>query len=145
MKTAILYESWHHGNTKKLCDAIASACGADLYDVRSEVPDLGDYDLIGVASGIAYSKFYKAITAYVAENFPSGKAVFLLYTCGKMADFTAHIRGLLAEKGCTVVGSYGCRGYDTYGPLKLIGGLNKTSPTPDEIQGAVDFFKSLRP
>lgn len=22
MKTAILYESWHHGNTRKLCEAI---------------------------------------------------------------------------------------------------------------------------
>lgn len=143
MKSAIVYESWHHGNTRKLCEAIAGQFGVDLYDIKREQPDLQEYDLIGVASGIAYSKFYKEINTYVTESFPTGKKVFLLYTCGKLSDFTGHIRGLLEKKGCTVAGAYGCKGYDTYGPLKLIGGLNKTSPTEEEVQGALSFYKSL--
>ena len=113
MKVTILYESWHHGNTKKLCDAIAAEYGIKLYNVKEDTPDLSGYDLIGVASGIAYSKFYKNINTYVQETFPTNKQVFLLYTCGKMSDFTGHIRELLKNKQCTVLGAYGCKGYDT--------------------------------
>lgn len=54
MKTAIVYYSKHHGNTKKLIDAIAAADSTvSLIDV-TENPDadLSGYDRIGFASGI---------------------------------------------------------------------------------------------
>ena len=35
MKTAIVYASTHHGNTKKLLDAIAAAYEVDLIDCSS--------------------------------------------------------------------------------------------------------------
>ena len=56
MKTAIVYYSKHHGNTKKLLDAIAAAADIDLIDVTSdESMDLSGYDRIGFASGIYYA------------------------------------------------------------------------------------------
>ena len=58
MNTAIIYVSTHHGNTKKLVDAVASEYDVDVYDGTGDVPDLGTYDCIGLAAGIAFGKFY---------------------------------------------------------------------------------------
>ena len=50
MKTAIVYASTHHGNTKKLLDAIAAAYEVDLIDaVKIPEKDLNRYDRIGFA------------------------------------------------------------------------------------------------
>ena len=59
MTTAIVYFSRHHGNTKKLLDAIKEAEPAvDLIDVTApQTTDLSAYDRIGFASGIYYSSF----------------------------------------------------------------------------------------
>jgi hypothetical protein len=42
-----------------------------------------------------------------------------------------------------ILGSYGCLGFDTFGPFKLVGGIAKGHPTADEIQGALKFYESL--
>ena len=60
--TAICYYSQHHGNTKKLLDAIRkSDPEVILIDVTNDVMkdgpvDLEEYDRIGFASGIYYSR-----------------------------------------------------------------------------------------
>lgn len=57
-KTAIVYYSQHHGNTKKVLDAIADYDNdVTLVDVteKHEV-DLTGYDRIGFASGIYFGK-----------------------------------------------------------------------------------------
>ena len=38
---------------------------------------------------------------------------------------------------------HGCRGFNTYGPWKLIGGMNKGHPSPGEIADALAFYESL--
>ena len=56
MKTAIVYASTHHGNTKKLLDAIAAAYEVDLIDaVKIPEKDLNRYDRIGFAPAISAS------------------------------------------------------------------------------------------
>lgn len=53
MKTAIVYHSYHHGNTKKLVDAIAAKHEVTLVDVLQKTEyDLTGFDMIGFASGI---------------------------------------------------------------------------------------------
>lgn len=45
MKTAICYLSCHHGNTRKVVEAMAGAGGADLIDVRTrQAVQLEEYD-----------------------------------------------------------------------------------------------------
>ena len=62
MDTAIVYYSKHHGNTKKLLDAIATAEEVTLIDVTAAAStDLTSFDRIGFASGIYYSSFAKQI------------------------------------------------------------------------------------
>ena len=54
-RTLILYASTHHGNTRRLAEAMAEAAGAELCDLLHDpLPDLSGYDLIGLASGIYY-------------------------------------------------------------------------------------------
>lgn len=145
MKTAIIYESKHHGNTKKVCDRIAEECDVRLVEAKSVTNDFKweDYNIIGFASGIAYKKFYKNVND-AAGMVPGGKKVFFIYTCAKINDdFTNNIQNIVQEKGCECIGSYGCKGFNTYGPLKLIGGMNKKNPTEDELQNAVYFVKQI--
>ena len=62
MKTAICYYSRHHGNTLKGLEAMAEAAEINLIDVTSRMAArLPQYDRIGFASGIYYSKFHDTV------------------------------------------------------------------------------------
>ena len=61
MKTAIVYASVHHGNTKKIIDEIAKTNDVELIDATQTVEkDLSEYDLIGFASGVYGGKFHQS-------------------------------------------------------------------------------------
>ena len=145
MKTAIVYYSRHHGNTKKLLDAVATENEVDLIDVIEQPDaDLSAYDRIGFASGIYYNAFAAQLMDFARNKLPEGKDMFYFYTHGApKGTFLKAIREIAAEKGCRELGEYGCRGYDTFGPFKLVGGIAKGHPTPEEIDGAVRFWRSL--
>lgn len=145
MKTAIVYYSKHHENTKKLIDAIAFENDITLIDVTKEnVCDLSPYDIIGFASGIYYSKFQKEILNIARNNLPDGKKVFFLYTCGSKKDnYTKAIREAVSMKKATILGEYGCLGFDTFGPFQLIGGIAKNHPNKDELAEAVNFYRDI--
>jgi flavodoxin len=145
MKAIIIYESAHHGNTKKLVQAIAAKYHVETASIEgAESIDLSSYDRIGLASGIAFGKFYKRMEKF-AEKIPAGARVFLLYTCGNPAGgYVKSITRTLEANGAKVVGNYGCKGYDTYGPFKLVGGIAKGHPTEEEIARAVEFYSKIR-
>ena len=145
MKTAIVYYSQHHGNTKKLLDAIAAKHEVDLIDVTKQPEaDLSAYDRIGLASGIYYSSFAKQLLEFARKNLPEGKDVFYVYTHGApKGNFLKAIREIAEAKHCKELGSYHCTGFDTFGPFKLVGGLNKGHPTAMEIKAAVEFYSKL--
>ena len=144
-KVAIVYASTHHKNTYKLVEAIANKYDITQIDATKEKnTDLTEFDLIGFASGIDFGKFYEVVEQFLVDNLDENKKVFFLYTCAKdNGKFTQSIKEKALEKHADIMGEYGCRGYNTYGPLKLIGGMNKKNPTQDEIEGAVSFFESL--
>lgn len=145
MKVAIIYYSKHHGNTKKLLNAIASKYEVELIDVTAhEEVALESYDVIGFASGIYYSNFAKQVIEYASKNMPSGKKVFYISTYGAPRDgYYDAIRKAVADKNCTDLGDYGCLGFDTFGPFKLVGGIAKGHPNEDEIAKAVEFYESI--
>ena len=145
MKTAIVYYSEHHGNTKKLLDAIAAEHEVTLIDVTKQPPaDLSGYDRIGLASGIYYSSFAGQLLDYAREHLPEQKEVFYIYTHGApKGDFLKAVRRIAEQKNCREIGSYRCQGFDTFGPFKLVGGLAKGHPTEAEISAAVSFYAGL--
>ena len=106
--------------------------------------DLSGYDRIGLASGIYYGGYAKQVLAFAQECLPEGKNVFLIYTQGaKKGDFLKTIRQVVEAKKCTLIGSYWCQGFDTFGPFKLVGGIAKDHPTAEEISAAVKFYEEL--
>lgn len=145
MKTVIVYYSTHHGNTKKILDAIADKNDVTLIDVTEQpTADISEYDRIGFASGIYYASFAKEIKEYAETHLPDGKDVFYIYTHGApKGNFLKGMREIAMQKHCREAGEYRCQGYDTYGPFKLVGGIAKGHPTEEEIQGAVDFYGRL--
>lgn len=147
MKTAIIYYSKHHENTKQLLDAIQKASSDEitLLDVTETASaNLEKYDLIGFASGIYYSKFEKRVLEFAKNNTPNGKDVFFIYTYGaEKTGYTKAIREALNGTNANILGEYGCLGFNTFGPFKLIGGIAKKHPNSTEIENAVSFYKAL--
>lgn len=147
MKTAIIYYSKHHGNTKKLLDAIKkdSTDEITLFDVtKASNANLEEYDFIGFASGIYYSKFEKRVLNFAKNNTPIGKNVFFIYTYGaEKKGYTKAIREALKEKNAHILGEYGCFGFNTFGPFKLIGGIAKNHPDNSDIKNAISFYNNL--
>ncbi|MCH4193617.1 MAG: flavodoxin [Butyrivibrio sp.] len=148
MKTAIVYYSKHHGNTKKVIDSIVENHEVELINVTdpNACKDLSEYDRIGIASGIYYSSFGRPLLKYIRENLPKGKQIFLIYTCGSKKHsrkYTQEVRQIVLEKGSGIFGSYGCYGHDSFGPLKLVGGIRKQHPDDRELSAAVKFYDGL--
>lgn len=145
MKVLIIYHSEHHGNTKKLAEAIAGQGDVTLLNVSDNSSlDWSDFDLIGFASGIYYQKFHKDILDSAEKNLPAGKKVFFLYTCGiKRNSYTDAIRQIAETKTAQILGSYGCLGFDTFGPFKLVGGIAKGHPDENDINEASAFFRKI--
>ena len=63
-------------------------------------------------------------------------------TYGGSANFKS-IEQILNKKHASVVGKFGCKGYDTFGPFKLVGGIAKGHPDEEDMKNAVDFVKGL--
>lgn len=146
MKTAIVYYSNHHGNTKKLVDAISSQYAVTLINVtENKTADLASFDCIGFASGIYFSSFAKQILVFAENNLPQNKNVFFINTCGFQSPIVYFdaIRKISRAKKCNEIGSYQCLGYDTFGPFKTLGGIAKGHPNEEDISGAVEFYKNI--
>lgn len=144
MKTLILYYSKHHGNTKKLLDAIAEKNDIVLFDVtKNNEIDMNEYDLIGFASGIYMGKF-KTSVIKSAKNLPEGKKTFLIYTYGMLREgYTDKIEAAILSRNCTIKGKFGCLGFNTCGPFKFVGGIAKGHPDQNDIDQAVNLYKEL--
>ena len=146
MKTAIVYYSKHHGNTKELVEAIASQFEVTLINVtENDITDLSHYDCIGFASGIYFSSFAKQVLTFAEKYLPENKNVFFMNTCGFQSPvlYFEAIRKITERKNCRELGAYQCLGYDTFGPFKAIGGIAKGHPNEEEISSAVIFYREM--
>lgn len=146
MKTAVVYASMHHGNTKKLLDEIVRADPqVVLIDTAAaQETDLSGYDRIGIASGVAFGKYYQQVLMFLEKNLPENKQVFFIHTGGApKVRANSAAKAIADARGCTTLGTYCCRGFDTFGPFKLIGGIAKGHPDAKELAGAVTFYQSL--
>ncbi|MBD3107491.1 flavodoxin [Bacillus sp. AGMB 02131] len=145
-KTAILYHSHHHGNTKKVLDAIAAQEDVDLIELPGgEHTDLSGYDILGFASGTYKGEFHPAVTYFIRQYKPAhGQRAFVLSTHGgKKESAEEEVKELLEQVGLPVIGCWSCRGFDTYGPFKLIGGIAKGHPNQADLEDAVTFFEEV--
>ena len=79
---------------------------------------------------------------FAEKNLPDNKKVFLIGTYGGSANYKS-IEQILDKKRSKVIGKFGCKGYDTFGPFKLVGGIAKGHPDEEDIKNAVEFVKGL--
>lgn len=145
MKTAIVYYSKHHENTKKLLDFLAQKHEITLIDItKNKSPILDNYDRIGFASGIYYSKFQKSLLKCAEENMPENIETFFIYTYGaEKKGYTKAISDAVRKRSAKILGEFGCFGFNTFGPFKLIGGIAKGRPNNTDLKNALDFYESL--
>ena len=146
MKTLIVCVSQHHGNTKKIADAMAAVLDAEVRRPdHVDVETLGEYDLIGFGSGIAFGKHYQPLLRCVAELPSLDKNAFVFSTRGSPRGGSHHsaLKRELEEKGLTIVGEFSCRGFDTYGLMKLVGGIARGRPNEQDLRDAEEFAKAL--
>lgn len=150
MKILVIVHSYHHGNTEKIARAIAGVLKAEVTtvgDVNAE--DVQSYDLVGFGSGIAYSKHYPQLLRFAdGLRTKKGGTAFIFSTAGvagtrKNDKNHTELRSILTEKGYSILGEFACKGYDTYGILSLMGGLNKGRPNAEDIKAAEEFARSL--
>jgi len=149
MKTLIIYKSIHHGNTKKIAEVMAKELEADLVELdQAKNYNFADYDLIGFGSGIYMWRHHKALLKFTDELPNMNKNAFIFSTSGAgMNNILKNHRKLkekLAAKGFKLIGDFTCLGWDSFGPLKLVGGLNKDRPNEEDFQSARNFANSLK-
>ncbi|WP_308857177.1 flavodoxin family protein [uncultured Oscillibacter sp.] len=146
MKTAICYYSRHHGNTRKVLEAMAEEGDLDLIDVTArQAVRLEEYDCVGFASGIYFGKFQESVLSFARQYLPAGKPVFFVYTYGgTKGSSTKALADIAREKSSPVLGEFSCRGYDTFGPFKLVGGIAKGRPNARDLEKARKFYRALQ-
>ena len=145
MKSLIIYCSIHHGNTKKVADVIAETLGADLLRT-DEVKEtsLEQYDLIGFGSGIFNGKHHAELFQIIEKAHIKDKSAFVFSTSGTGNNkYNKSLIDLLASNGALIKNSFSCKGFDTYGLFKWIGGVSKGHPNSKDIESARDFAKTL--
>ena len=149
MKALIILFSYHHKNTEKVAHVIAKALGAEIINPEQADPNsLSNYDLVGFGSGIYFGKFHKVLLGFV-DKLPqvSNKKVFIFSTSGqtgKMTKFHKQLKEKLVAKGFNIVSEFNCGAFDTFGLLKIGGGLNKGRPNEDDLKQAEEFALNLK-
>jgi flavodoxin len=142
MKTAIIYKSIHHGNTKKIAEVIANTLEADLFDLKDFNQDMiKEYDLIGFGSGKYFLRPHKKLRKFIEDlDDVEGKNAFVFSTSGDGKPM-GWLEKKLSKKGFMVLGEFYCRGFDTYALAKIIyrGNLNKGRPNEEDFKNAQNF------
>ncbi len=149
-KSLILCKSIPHQNTAQIARVMAEVLNADVA-CPEEFPhtSLGNHELVGFGSGVYYGRLHAALYAWL-HGLPDCrealKPAFVFSTSGLpflSKIWHARLKKLLGRKGFDVVGEFSCRGFDTWGPLWLAGGLNRKHPDERDLERAREFAKRL--
>ena len=148
MKTLVICYSYHHKNTEKIASVFVKTLNAEVKAPQDVDPNgLSEYDLVGFGSGIYFGKHHKSLLE-LADKLPqvTEKKAFIFSTSGRTGNttkFHKQLKEKLQTKGYNIVGQFNCAGLDTYGLMKIVGGLNKARPNEDDIKQAEEFAKTL--
>jgi flavodoxin len=145
MKAIIICVSVHHGNTKKIADAIADVLHAQVHTPEKvDVGVLDDCDLIGFGSGIYYGKHHQSLLDFVDNLPPLDKQGFVFSTRGGALNHNHEpLKQRLERKGLRIVAEFSCKGLDTSGVFNYIGGINNTRPNENDLHDAREFARTL--
>ncbi|HEC76195.1 MAG TPA: flavodoxin [Thermoplasmatales archaeon] len=146
MKTLIIYVSFHHRNTERIANEIAEVMNAEMVKPEEvKIENILSYDLIGFGSGIYFMKHHPSLLKIIDKLPVVDKMAFIFSTKGAFPIWLCHmtIKRKLKQKGFKIIGEFSCRGFDTYGPLKYIKGINKGKPDENDLNNAREFARNL--
>lgn len=146
-KKAIIYTSYHHNNTVNLLKDAVNELEYDWYNLLRDkdvkIP-LNDYETIIFASGIYYSRMHKIMVRFLLENKDEleEKKVLAVITAGKNpSGYAKRVKTHFRNLGILNIHVFSCLAFDTYGPLKLIGGVNKGRPNKGDVSKLTSFLE----
>lgn len=154
-KCLLVLYSYHHHNTEKIAKVFAEVLGAEIKTPKQIIPEnIQDYDLVGFGSGIYGFKHHKTILN-LADRLPQveGKKAFIFSTSGARmgsgmvkitSKFHDELREKLLSKGYIIVDEFNCKGFNTNGPLKFVGGLNRGRPNARDLKNAEEFAWNIK-
>jgi flavodoxin len=147
MKTVVVCLSIHHGNTRRIAEAMAEVLRADVVTVEEAATlDGREYDLIGFGSGIYFCRHHASLRNLVTEMPSLSRRAFVFSTAGIASLAPIWHNSLirrLRRRGCEIVGQFCCPGWDTVGPLRLFGGLHARRPNKNDLCRAAHFAQTL--
>jgi flavodoxin len=154
VKSLVVVFSYHHNNTEKIANACANVLGVKIKTPQQVTPEeIAEYDLVGFGSGIYGATFGASILDLADRlSYAQGKKAFIFSTYGAPAFVASRefieknhsqIREKLTAKGYTVIGEFGCAGWNTNSFLKYFGGLNKGKPDAKDLMNAEAFARDM--
>ncbi|MER5728850.1 flavodoxin family protein [Streptomyces sp. NPDC002138] len=141
-KALIICTSVSHGNTRRVAEAMGEVLAAPVVS-PDEADGLDDYDLIGFGSGIFLQKFHPRLREFVASLPRQQGRAFVFATSGLPSPRLSPMARLLEGKGFEVADTFSCRGFDTWAPFKLVGGIRKGRPDGTDLAAARSFAGGL--
>lgn len=150
MKTLIVCVSVSNGSTRKVGERLAGGLDGEIVEPEQVAPEALDaFDLVGFGSGIYFNSPHARLRDLV-KRLPQREAqpAFVFFTSGApeppLLGYTRPLRSSLERKGFRVLDTFSCRGLDTVGPLRFIGGINKGHPNEGDLRRADEFARALR-
>jgi len=149
-KALVICKSVHRQNTARVAERIAGVLGRSVV-TPDEVPYacLDDYELVGFGSGVYYGAFHEAMWRWL-RGLPAQrrltKRAFVFSTSGLAFLWPVWHRAFkreLARKGFRTIGEFHCRGFDTWGPLWIAGGINRRHPDERDLNRAAEFAAGM--
>ncbi|MFI6869000.1 flavodoxin family protein [Nocardia sp. NPDC050406] len=150
MKAVIVCTSVSHGNTRRIADAMGQVLEARVVAPgQLDAAELARYDLVGFGSGIFLGSFHANLRAYVEALPREQRGTAFVFATSGFPDagpqrFSRPLVRLLTERGFDVVDTFSCRGFDTYLPFKIVGGIRKGRPDASDLAAARSFAEGLR-
>lgn len=149
MRALIVCVSVSHGNTRKVADALGHELGARVVEPEEVRPDeFPGHDLVGFGSGIYYARPHRRLRDLV-DRLPDGGGTkaFTFATSGSSGlpglRSTRALDKALARRGYDVIDTFTCRGWDTWLPLRVVGGVNRGHPDDADLDRARTFARSV--
>lgn len=147
-KSLLICQSESHGNTRRVAESMAGVLDAKIVTpVEVDTADLGSFDLVGFGSGVRNNKMYPGLLELIRSLPQSQGQAFVFATSGfgdgGFQKYTKPVVEALENKGFEVMGTFTCRGWDTWAPFKPVGGIRKGRPNTLDLAGARAFAEVL--
>ena len=101
---------------------------------------------MGFGSGIYFGKHSSLLLKLVyGLNAYENTCAFIFSTrgAGPPSFYHRSLRRAISNRGFTIVGEFSCKGLDTVGPLRIIGGINTRRPAEKDLARARSFAQAL--